>query len=64
MKDEKTVRQRLQKNAYRIHLAAFFLIVLPAAGLLYNLGASNNPSLTWLLLGLIIFGNILVLLVN
>jgi membrane protein YqaA with SNARE-associated domain len=63
MNREIPLRKRLQKHAYKIHLAAFFLMVLPPVGLYFTVLA-GSLALTWILLGLVVLGNILVLLVN
>jgi hypothetical protein len=56
-------RKRLQKHAFQIHLAAFILMVLPPVGLYFAVLAGST-TLIWALLGLVILGNVLVLLVN
>jgi hypothetical protein len=53
----------LRKNTFKVHLVAFLLMIIPPA-LLYFAAERGDPDLIWPLLGLIIAGNLLVLLVR
>jgi hypothetical protein len=53
----------LKKNTFKVHLIAFLLMIIPP-GLLYFAAESGDAGLIWSLLGLIIAGNILVILVR
>jgi hypothetical protein len=57
------MKERLKKNTFRIHTAAFLLMVLPSIGL-YFAAATGSIPVVWVLLGLFITANILILLVN
>jgi hypothetical protein len=58
-----SVKKWLQNNTFKIHLAAFLLMIVPGA-LLYTAGAAQAVEWVWILLGLVAAGNILVLLVR
>ena len=58
-----TVIKWLRKNTFKVHLVAFLLMIIPPA-LLFFAAERGNASLTWSLLGLVIAGNILVILVR
>jgi hypothetical protein len=58
-----TVINWLRKNTFKAHLVAFLLMIPPAAGL-YFAAEGGSTSLMWLLLGLVITGNILAILVR
>jgi hypothetical protein len=53
----------MQKHAYRVHSAAFMLMILSSAGLYF---AARAEASIWILslLGLFILGNVLALLVK
>jgi hypothetical protein len=53
----------LKKNTFKVHLIAFLLMIIPPA-LLYFAAERGDAGLIWSLLGLIIAGNILVILVR
>jgi hypothetical protein len=53
----------LRKNTFNVHLAAFMLMVIPGA-LLYPAGINQAVGWIWVLIGLVVTGNILVLLVR
>jgi hypothetical protein len=55
--------QRLKKHTFKIHTTAFLMILLPSA-LLYVAAQEQATGLSWLLLGLVVLGNLLVLFVN
>jgi hypothetical protein len=57
------VRNWARKNTFKIHSVAFVLMIVPAA-LLYPAGASQSMGWIWFLIGLVVTGNILVLLVR
>ena len=58
-----SMKQWLNRNTFKVHLAAFLLMTIPAA-LLYPSGANGAVGWIWVLLGLVITGNFLVLLVR
>ena len=58
-----TVIKWLRKNTFTVHLVAFLLMIIPPA-LLFFAAERGNTSLMWSLLGLVIAGNILVILVR
>jgi hypothetical protein len=51
------------KNAYKVHSIAFVLMLLSSAGL-YLVANAGALSWIWVLLGLFVLGNVLVLLVK
>ena len=51
----------LNKDIFKIHLLAFVLMVLPAV-LLYFAAQRSADFWIWLLLGLVVLGNLLALL--
>lgn len=50
----------LRKSTFKVHLLAFLLMMIPPA-LLYWAAGSGSLTLIWSLLGLVIAGNILVI---
>jgi hypothetical protein len=57
------VKKWLHKNTFKIHVAAFLLMII-SSGLLYPAATSQAVGWVWVLLGLVVTGNILVLLVR
>lgn len=57
------MKKWLREHAFKVHLAAFLLMIVPGA-LLYPAGANQAVEWVWMLLGLVVTGNILVLLVR
>jgi hypothetical protein len=57
------VKKWLDNNTFKVHLVAFLLMIIPGA-LLYKAGASQSVGWVWVLSGLVVTGNILVLLVR
>lgn len=55
--------QWLQKHTFKVHVAAFLLMTLPPVPL-YWAAQANNTGLILPLLGLVIFGNALLLAVR
>jgi membrane protein YqaA with SNARE-associated domain len=53
----------LRTHTYQVHLLGFFLMVFPPIGLYFSVQA-GALALTWLLLGLVVLGNALVLFVK
>jgi len=53
----------LQKHTFEVHVAAFLLMLLPAIPL-YFAAASSATGLVWVLLGLVVLGNLIVMLVK
>lgn len=53
----------LRKNTFKVHLFAFLLMIIPPT-LLYFAAGSGNLPLIWSFLGLVIAGNILVIVVR
>jgi hypothetical protein len=51
----------LRKNTFRVHLVAFLLMIIPPA-LLYLAAETGATGAIWLLLAMVITGNILVIL--
>ena len=51
----------LTKNKFEVHLAAFLLMVLPPIPL-YFAAQKGATGLIWLLIGLVICGNLLALI--
>jgi hypothetical protein len=58
-----TVIKWLKKNTFKVHLIAFLLMITSSV-LLYSAAERGNIPLMWLLVGLFITGNILVILVR
>jgi hypothetical protein len=58
-----TVIKWLKKNTFKVHLIAFLLMITSSV-LLYSAAERGNFPLMWLLVGLFITGNILVILVR
>lgn len=52
--------RRIRKNTFLIHTIAFVLMVISPA-LLYFAARSGNMAGIWALLGLFVFGNLLVI---
>ena len=53
----------LRNKTFKVHLAAFLLMIVPGA-LLYLAGIRQDVVWIWVLLGLVVTGNVLVLLVR
>lgn len=54
------LRKKIEKRKFTRHLASFVLILLPSAGL-YLAAQGNQTNWVWLLLGLIVIGNLLAM---
>lgn len=52
--------QWLRKHTFETHLIAFLVMTLPAIAL-YFAAQSNLPGVIWILIGIVIAGNLLVL---
>jgi len=52
-----------KKNAFKVHSVAFLLMIIPSA-FLYFAAERGASGLVWVLLGLVIAGNILAILVR
>jgi hypothetical protein len=57
------VKKWLLDNTFKVHLAAFLLMTI-AGALLYWAAISQSVEWIWILLGLVVTGNVLVLLVR
>jgi hypothetical protein len=55
------LKQWIKKHKFQFHLATFLMISLPALGL-YSAAVSHQVYLQWVLLGLVILGNLATLL--
>jgi hypothetical protein len=57
------ILKRFKKNKFKVHLVAFLLMIIPPA-LLYFAAERGASGPIWVLLGLVIAGNILAILVR
>jgi hypothetical protein len=57
------MKERLKKHTFRIHTAAFLLMVLPSIGLYFAVSAGSIPAV-WVLIGMFVLANLMILLVN
>ena len=58
-----TIIKWLRKNTFQVHLIAFLLMITSSV-LLYSAAERGDIPLMWLLVGLFITGNVLVILVR
>jgi hypothetical protein len=57
------LKQWLQRNKHLVHLIAFLIIMLPSAAL-YPLAQKEAADLIWILMAVIVAGNVLVVSVK
>jgi hypothetical protein len=55
--------KKLSKNKFEAHLTVFLLMTLPSIALYYA-AQSGAIALIWVLLGLVVLANVLVLLIK
>lgn len=58
----KSLKEKISRNKLRLHLISFFLMILPPLAL-YRVGQSGSDGWIWILLGVVILGNVLAILV-
>lgn len=56
------LKQNLKENKFKLHLAALLMMLVPPIPM-YWAAQNGASSLIWLLLGIIIFGNLIVIIV-
>lgn len=55
--------QWIKKHKFESHLAIFLMIIIPSM-LMYPIGMNSNTTWTWVLLGIIVIANIILLVIK
>lgn len=58
----KSLKEKISRNKLQLHLISFFLMILPSLAL-YRLARNGFDVWLWILIGVIVVGNILAILV-
>lgn len=58
----KSLKEKISRNKLQLHLISFFLMLLPPLAL-YRLAQSGSDGWLWILIGIVVLGNILAILV-
>lgn len=58
----KSLKEKISRNKLRLHLISFFLMILPPLAL-YRLAYGGENVWLWILIGVVVLGNILAILV-
>jgi hypothetical protein len=56
------LKQSLKENKFKLHLTALLMMLIPPIAM-YWAAQNGAPGLIWLLLGIIILGNLIVIIV-
>ena len=56
------LRQNLKENKFKLHLTALLMMLIPPIGL-YWAAQNGANGLIWILLGIILLGNLIVIIV-